>query len=531
MTRQASDGGTPRGSDPGAPEVEMVGITKRFPNGVLANDRAELRLRSGEIHALVGENGAGKSTLMSVLYGLVSPDAGEVRVRGVATRFRSPIDASAAGMGMVHQAFRLFPSMTVAENVVYRAEPRRLPGVLDRAAAVREVADLASRHGLQVDPGARVASLSVGVRQRVEILKALYRDARVLILDEPTAVLTPQEAGLLFEVLRTLRASGRTAVIVTHKLGEVLEISDSVTVLRDGRTVARLTTADTDAHEIARHMTGRSVDVDGRWVPGHPAAPVLEVDRLTVPGPSGRPVVDDVSLQVRSGEIVGIAGVAGNGQVELLEAIAGLRGTGHGSVRVDGTSLDPLTAGQRRQAGIAYIPEDRSATGSAADAPVADNLGMGFHRRPPLRRGWRLDRAALRRHADEIVDALDIKVRSAAVPALTLSGGNLQKLIVGREMAHDAPVLLVDQPTRGVDIGAIENIHARLRAYRDAGHAVLLTSAELSELFALADRLVVMFEGRVVAVLPRDTATEDEVGLAMSGIAPADRAPGGNDER
>ncbi|MHA6630842.1 ABC transporter ATP-binding protein [Pseudonocardia sichuanensis] len=535
MTRQACEGNAAPGGDPGRPgdepEVEMVGIVKRFPNGVLANDHAELRLAPGEIHALVGENGAGKSTLMSVLYGLIAPDAGEVRVRGVPTRFRSPIDASAAGMGMVHQAFRLFPSMTVAENVVYRAEPQRLRGVLDRAAAHREVADLATRHGLQVDPRARVASLSVGVRQRVEILKALYREARVLILDEPTAVLTPQETALLFDVLRNLRASGRTAVIVTHKLGEVLEISDSVTVLRDGRTVARLTTADTDAHEIARHMTGRSVDLDGRWVPGRPAGPVLEVDRLTVPGTAGRPAVDDVTLQVRSGEIVGIAGVAGNGQVELLEAIAGLRGAERGSVRVDGTSLDPLSAGQRRRAGIAYIPEDRAATGSAVDAPVGDNLSMGFHRQPPLRRGWTLDRKAARQHAERIVGALGIKVRSAAVPAATLSGGNLQKLIVGREMAHDAPVLLVDQPTRGVDIGAIENIHARLRAYRDAGHAVLLTSAELSELFALADRLAVMFEGRVVAVLPRETATEEEVGLAMSGIAPGARPPGGEGER
>jgi ABC-type uncharacterized transport system ATPase subunit len=466
----------------------------------------------------VGENGAGKSTLMSVLYGLIAPDEGEIRVDGRPVRFRSPVEAVEAGMGMVHQAFRLFPSMTVAENVVYRAETRGRGGLLDRRAAARAVHDLSERYGLRVDPRARVRNLSVGVLQRVEILKALHRDAQVLILDEPTAVLTPQETRVLFDVLRGLRDSGRTVVIVTHKLGEVLELSDNVTVLRDGRTVARLVTAGTTGAEIARHMTGRAVDLDGHYVPGTPAEPVLRVDGLTVGPPHGRPVVDDVSLAVRAGEIVGIAGVAGNGQVELLEAIAGLRPARAGSVRMREAVLDGFSAGRRREAGIAYIPEDRAASGSAVAASVADNLALGFHRRPPLRRGWRLDRAGMRDHARRIIEHFDIKVSSPAVAAGTLSGGNLQKLVVGREMAHDAPVLLVDQPTRGVDIGAIENIHARLRAYRDAGHAVLLASAELSELMALADRLLVMFGGRVVADLARADATEENVGLAMAGI-------------
>jgi general nucleoside transport system ATP-binding protein len=506
--------------------VEMRGIVKRFGNGVVANDGADLRLRHGEIHALVGENGAGKSTLMSMLYGLFPPDDGEILVDGRSVRFRSPIDAVAAGMGMVHQAFRLFPSMTVAENVVYRAETRGAPGILDRRAAVRAVAELSERHGLRVDPRARVRDLSVGVLQRVEILKALHRDARVLILDEPTAVLTPQETRLLFDVLRSLRASGRTVVIVTHKLGEVLELSDNVTVLRDGRAVAHLVTAETDGPELARHMTGRAVDLDGHWVPGRPGEPVLVTDGLTVGAPGGRPVVDDVSLRVRAGEIVGIAGVAGNGQVELLEAIAGLRPTSAGTVRIGTRDLAGLSAGRRRRAGIAYIPEDRAATGSAVAASVAENLAMGFHRQAPVRRGWWLDRAAMAGHARQIIRELEIKVRAPSVPAGTLSGGNLQKLVVGRELAHDARVLLVDQPTRGVDIGAIENIHRRLRAYRDAGHAVLLASAELSELLALADRILVMFGGRVVADIPRAEATEENVGLAMAGMAPtADTVP------
>jgi simple sugar transport system ATP-binding protein len=496
----------------------MTGIVKRFGNGVLANDSAELRLRHGEIHALVGENGAGKSTLMSMLYGLFPPDAGEIRVDGRVVRFRSPVEAVAAGLGMVHQSFRLFPSMTVAENVVYRAETCGAPGFLDRRAAGRAVAELSERYGLRVDPRARVRDLSVGVLQRVEILKALHRDAQVLILDEPTAVLTPQESRLLFDVLRSLRASGRTVVIVTHKLGEVLELSDNVTVLRDGRAVAQLVTAETNGPEMARHMTGRAVDLEGRWVPGNPGEPVLAVDGLTVAAPGGRPPVDDVSLAVRAGEIVGIAGVAGNGQVELLEAIAGLRPATDGAVRIGTRSLDGLSAGRRRRAGLAYIPEDRAATGAAVAASVTENLVMGFHRQAPVLRGWRLDRAAMTAHARGIVNALEIKVGAPSVSAGTLSGGNLQKLVVGRELAHGAQVLLVDQPTRGVDIGAIENIHRRLRAYRDAGHAVLLASAELSELLALADRILVMFDGRVVADIPRPEATEENVGLAMAGI-------------
>src|SRR3954469_3771077 len=525
MTPPRDDSGRPGAHPTAPPRVEMTGIVKRYGD-VVANDGAELRLAPGEIHALVGENGAGKSTLMSVLYGLLAPDGGEIRIDGRPVTFRSPVEAVDAGMGMVHQAFRLFPSMTVAENVVYRAETRGRAGLLGRKSAVAAVRDLSERYGLKVDPRARVRDLSVGVLQRVEILKALHRDAQVLILDEPTAVLTPQETRVLFDVLRGLQDAGRTVVIVTHKLSEVLDLSDNVTVLRDGRTVARLVTAGTTGAEIAPHMTGGAVALQGTHVPGKPGEPVLRVEGLTVGPPTGRPLVDDVSLTVRAGEIVGIAGVAGNGQVELLEAIAGLRPARAGSVRVRDTSLDGLSAGRCREAGVAYIPEDRAATGSAEAASVADNLAVGFHRRAPLRRRWRLDRAAGRAHARRIIEHFDIKVSSPGVAAGTLSGGNLQKLVVGREMTHGAPVLLVDQPTRGVDIGAIENIHARLRAYRDAGHAVLLASAELSELMALADRLLVMYGGRIAADLDRAEATEENVGMAMAGLPAAAAVPG-----
>src|SRR3954451_6119637 len=352
MTRPKADRPGPAGEPAGPAPGELTGIVQPV-GGRRATDGAELRLAAGEVHALVGENGAGKSTLMSILYGLLAPDAGEIRVDGQAVRFASPVEAVAAGMGMVHQAFRLFPSMTVAENVVYRAETRGTAGLLDRRAAVRAVEELSQRYGLKVDPRARVRNLSVGVLQRVEILKALHRDAQVLILDEPTAVLTPQETRLLFDVLRGLRDAGRTVVIVTHKLGEVLALSDNVTVLRDGRTVARLVTAGTTGAEIARHMTGRAVDLQGTHVPGKPGEPVLRVEGLTVGPPTGRPLVDDVSLTVRAGEIVGIAGVAGNGQVELLEAIAGLRPARSGSVRVRETPLDGLPAGRCREAGVA----------------------------------------------------------------------------------------------------------------------------------------------------------------------------------
>ncbi|MEU3914002.1 ABC transporter ATP-binding protein [Streptomyces sp. NPDC029721] len=492
---------------PSSPEeavVELTGITKRYP-GTLANDAVDLTVRSGEIHALMGENGAGKSTLMSVLYGEVRPDAGTIRLGGREVRFSGPSDAIRAGLGMVHQSFRLFDSLTVAENVLFGAEPRRR-GLLDRAAARRRVTGLAEEHGLPVDPDARVGTLPVGVRQRVEILRLLHRGARVLILDEPTAVLTPDEAGRLFTVLKSLAAQGRSVVLVTHKLHEVLEGTDRVTVLRDGRVTARLRTRDTTAGELAEAMTGRRVDLDRVHPPGTPGPEVL-----TVTGVRG------VDLTVRAGEIVGIAGVAGNGQSELVEALAGLRPVGTGRIELAGHDITHAPPARRRAAGLAHIPEDRTAVGTAPTASVADNLAMGHHRRRLATRRGLLRPAVLRAHARTLIDRFGIKTPSPATPAGALSGGNLQKLLVGRELAHEAPLLLVEQPTRGVDIGAVRHIHDQLIAHRDAGHAVLLVSAELSEIRALSDRVLVMYEGRISASYTREEADERTLGLALAG--------------
>ncbi|MDQ0759437.1 ABC transporter ATP-binding protein [Streptomyces canus] len=490
------------------PAVELRGITKRFP-GTLANDRVDLTVRPGEIHALMGENGAGKSTLMSILYGMEVPDAGTIRIDGRDVIFGSPSDAMAAGLGMVHQSFKLFDSLTVAENVVYAAEPRRF-GLVNRAAARRRAGALAEEHGLAVDPDARVGDLPVGLRQRVEILKLLHRGARTLILDEPTAVLTPSEADTLFAVLKSLAAQGRTVILVTHKLREVLEGSDNVTVLRDGRVVARLVTAETSADEIAAAMTGRAVELDRIHGAGTAGDVVLDVSGLATPG------VHEAELTVRAGEIVGIAGVAGNGQSELIEALAGLRPLEAGHVTLKGQDITHASATERRLKGLAYVPEDRHAVGTAPAASVADNLAMGHHRTSLSHRGL-LPPTSVRAHARRLIERFGIKVSGPDVPASALSGGNLQKLLVGRELAHEAPLLLVEQPTRGVDIGAIQNIHDQLIAYRDAGHAVLLVSAELSEIRGLADRVLVMYEGRITAAYDKNEADERTLGLAMAG--------------
>jgi simple sugar transport system ATP-binding protein len=494
------------------PAVELRGITKRFP-GTLANDSVDLTVQRGEIHALMGENGAGKSTLMSIVYGMERADAGSIRIDGREVTFGDPSAAMAAGLGMVHQSFKLFDSLTVAENVVYAAEPRRF-GLVDRAAARRRVRELAEEHGLAVDPDARVGELPVGLRQRVEILKLLHRGARTLVLDEPTAVLTPAEADALFAVLKSLAAQGRTVILVTHKLREVLEGSDNVTVLRDGRVVARLVTADTSADEIAAAMTGRAVELDRVHAPGTPGDVVLDVRDLTTDA------VHDVGLTVHAGEIVGIAGVAGNGQSELIEALAGLRPVASGQVSLKGRDITHASATERRAQGLAYVPEDRHAVGTAPAASVADNLAMGHHRTSLSTKGL-LPPASVRAHAGRLIERFGIKAATPEVPASALSGGNLQKLLIGRELAHEAPLLLVEQPTRGVDIGAIQNIHDQIVAYRDAGHAVLLVSAELSEIRGLADRVLVMYEGRVTATYTKDEADERALGLAMAGGAVA----------
>ena len=498
--------------------LEMVDIVKRFP-GVLANDHVTLELERGEIHAVMGENGAGKSTLMSILYGLHLPDEGHVRLRGSTLFLRSPLDAIAHGIGMVHQAFKLFESLTVWENVVYRREPRRGPFV-DGAQARVEVAALAERHGLPIDPGARVADLPVGVRQRLEILKALYREAQVLILDEPTAVLTPAEVATLFKVMRSLAASGCTLLLVTHKLNEVMAVSDRITVLRNGRVAARLNTAATDPDAIVRAMTGQNVT---RQIPKPSRGPgqVLIEARGLVVERHGRRVVDEVSLAVRGGEIVGIAGVAGNGQSELVEALVGLMPLAAGRVLVAGHDVTHASVAAHRAAGLSYIAEDRARTATAAAADATDNLAMGFHRLAPLARHGVLRPKAMRAWARALIDRFDIKIATADTPVGTLSGGNLQKIVTARELAHNAPVLIAEQPTRGVDVGAIAFIHGELLAERERGHAILLVSAELSEILALADRILVLYEGRLAAQFTRAQADEATLGLYMAGGARA----------
>ena len=496
------------------PFLEMIDIVKRYP-GVLANDHVDLAVERGEIHAVMGENGAGKSTLMAILYGLQQPDEGHIRLDGRTEFFRSPIDAIDRGIGMVHQSFKLFESLTVWENIVFQREPKR--GLfIDGRAAQRQVSELAARYGLPIDPKARVGALPVGVRQRLEILKALYRDARILILDEPTAVLTPGETESLFKVMRSLTADGCTILLVTHKLNEVMAISDRITVLRDGRVTDRLMTAHTNPAEIVRAMTGRNVLLQVAKTPREPGAVRLEVRQLSV-GEQDRRTVDQVSFTLRGGEILGIAGVAGNGQSELVEAIMGLRPAAGGEVLVDGKDVAALSIAKRRAAGISYIAEDRSRTASAAAASATDNLAMGFHRKPPIAAGGLLRLGEMRNWARTLIRKFDIKIASETTRVGTLSGGNLQKIVIARELAHNAPVVIAEQPTRGVDVGAIEFVHAELVAERDRGHAVLLVSAELSEILALSDRVLVMYEGRIVAALNRDEADEAVLGLAMAG--------------
>jgi ABC-type uncharacterized transport system ATPase subunit len=494
--------------------LEMVDIVKRYP-GVLANDHVDLSLERGEIHAVMGENGAGKSTLMSILYGLQSPDEGYIRFKGHSLFMQSPLDAIANGIGMVHQAFKLFESLTVWENVVYRREPRR--GMfIDGARARAEVEELARRHGLPIDPKARVANLPVGVRQRLEILKALYRQAQVLILDEPTAVLTPAEVTTLFQVMKSLAQAGCTILLVTHKLNEVMAVTDRITVLRDGRVVERLVTAQTTPDAIVQAMTGQHVTQLRPKQTRNPGAVQLEAQGLVVEQ-HGRRVVDDVSFEVRGGEIVGIAGVAGNGQSELIEALMGLTAVARGTVRLAGRDLTHASVAAHRGGGLSYIAEDRARTATAASASAADNLAMGFHRRPPLARRGILQPKALREWARSLIDRFDIKIASVATAVGTLSGGNLQKIVTARELAHNAPVLIAEQPTRGVDVGAIAFIHGELLKERELGRAVLLVSAELSEILALADRILVMYEGRLVAEFARPDADETTLGLYMAG--------------
>ena len=505
------------GGAPPTSAVAMRGITKRFP-GVLANDHVDFEAAAGEVHALLGENGAGKSTLSNILTGLYRPDEGEICVYGDRVEFHSPRDALDAGIGMVHQHFRLVEPFTVAENVVLgdnSGEGRRFR--LRRRAIERQVADISARYGLHVDPRARIWQLSVGEQQRVEILKALYREARILILDEPTAVLTPQEADVLFRTLREMAAEGRTVIFISHKLHEVKAVADSVTVLRGGRSVATVSTAEATPRSLAALMVGREVSTTERVEHERAAGEtVLEVDAITVQGERG-PAVRDASLTVCAGEIVAIAGVAGNGQRELAEAIAGIRCPAEGCVRMRGRAVragDPRAA---ITAGVAYVPEDRLGTGLAPSLSIAANLALKAYREPVASRGPLLRLRRMREHAVELIERYRIAAPGPAAQARQLSGGNLQKVVLAREFSGKPQLLVAAAPTRGLDVGAIETVHAYLRDAAAEGMGVLLISEDLDEILALADRIAVMYEGRIVGEFAGATADVEEIGLAMAG--------------
>ena len=510
---------------PRALAVRMIAIEKRF-GAVHANSGASLEVRPGEIHALVGENGAGKSTLMKILSGMLVPDAGRVEADGRDVTGWSTADAIAAGVGMVHQHFMLVPTLTVAENVVLGNEPVR-SGVLDRSRASREVQRLCEQSGHSVPVDALVADLSVGAAQRVEILKTLYRGARLLLLDEPTAVLSPPEVAELWKTLRRLRDAGTTIVLITHKLDEVMDVSESITVMRHGETGARMATRETTPEEIARAMVGRDVSFAAR-----PAAvarpegtrlttverPALEVKNLVARGARIERAIDDVSFSIAPGEILGIAGVEGNGQTELVEAIAGLRAVTSGSVLLGGIDVTALGPRARSDAGLAHIPEDRQRRGLVLDYSVADNLVLGMqHRYAKNGVLGALDRTAIADNARKQIEAFDIRPANPMLVARALSGGNQQKVVLAREMSRPFTALLAAQPTRGVDVGAIELIHGELLRAREAGKAVLLVSAELREILALSDRIAVMYGGKIAVVLPRNAASEEVLGPYMTG--------------
>jgi simple sugar transport system ATP-binding protein len=496
--------------------VEMRGITKAFP-GVVANNKVDLEVRKGEIHALVGENGAGKSTLMNVLYGLLHPDEGEILIDGKTANIGGARDAIAHGIGMVHQHFMLIPVFTVGENVMLGREPVSGPGFYDHARARKEIAELTKRYGLRLDPDARTGDLPVGLQQRVEIVKVLYRGANIVILDEPTGVLTPQESKELFAVLRDLVKGGKTIIFISHKLREVLEISDRITVMRRGKVVGHLVTKDTTEQEIATMMVGREVLLRVDKKPAQPGDVTFKVENLTANSDRGVPALKGVSFELRRGEILGIAGVEGNGQSELVEVLAGTRRATGGRVLLGDKDVTTFDARTEREAGIAFIPEDRRGTGLVLSYSIADNLILGRQRSPEF--SWHelvLRLVAIKEWARRLVKEFDIRTPTIETAARNLSGGNQQKIIVAREMASRPRVLLAAQPTRGVDIGAIEFIHRRLVAERDEGTAVLLVSAELDEIRSLSDRIAVIYEGNIVSIEPAE-APEERLGLLMTG--------------
>lgn len=503
----------------GPVKLELSGITKSF-GSLLANDHVDLVVEEGEVHSLLGENGAGKTTLMNILFGLLHADSGEVRIDGRPVRFADPGDAVRRGIGMVHQHFMLIPVFTVAENIVLGFEPTRHLGFLDRRRARSEILRLSQEFGLEVDPDARVEDLPVGAQQRVEILKALMRDAQLLILDEPTAVLTPQETEGLFKVIRSLARSGRSVLFITHKLKEVLAVADTITVMRQGRVVGSARPAETTEAALASMMVGRDVELVVAKTPAQPGPPVLEVADLTVVDDRGVRVVDHVHLEVRAGEILAVAGVQGNGQTELAEAITGLvpHGQVSGSVRLEGREMAGTTPRRAIRAGIANVPEDRQTDGLVLSMSIADNLVLDVYDQPPYAHHGRRDLAKVRTDGERKIREFDIRAASVDEPVSALSGGNQQKVIVARELSRPIKLLVASQPTRGLDVGSIEYVHRRIVEERDKGAAVLVISSELDEVLALGDRIAVMYRGRIVGIVPPSVSRE-KLGLMMAGAS------------
>jgi general nucleoside transport system ATP-binding protein len=495
--------------------LELRGITKAYP-GIVANDHVDFDLQAGEVHALLGENGAGKSTLMNILYGLSRADSGEIRLRGKPVTFGSAKDAIEVGIGMVHQHFMLIPVMTVAENIVLGIEPRHDLVLLDERRAEARVDELSKQFGLAVDPTLLVSQTTVGQQQRVEILKALFRGADILILDEPTAVLTPQEAAELFSIIERLKADGKSIIFITHKLNEVLEIADRITVLRRGKTIETVPAEGATEESLARAMVGRDVLLRVEKTSSQPGEVALEVDGLRVVDDRGIEKVSDVSLTVRAGEIVGIAGVDGNGQTELIDAITGLRAVQAGSIRVGGKDVRHANARRMLDAGVGHIPEDRQRRGLVLEFSIAENIALHDYAEPPDSRfGWLFPKRLIAR-ARTLIREFDVRGGGPMSRASGLSGGNQQKVIAAREISRNPRVLVAAQPTRGVDVGAIEYLHRRLVEERDAGRAILLISLELDEIVSLSDRILVIYEGRIVGEHSAG-ASEEQIGLEMLG--------------
>lgn len=495
--------------------LEARHITKRFP-GVIANDQVDFDLREGEIHALLGENGAGKSTLMNVIYGLYTADEGDILIKGEEVTIDNPHDAIAQGIGMVHQHFMLVPVFTVAENIILGAEVTRGPS-LDLRKASRQISELSQSYGLEVDPDVVVEDIPVGIQQRVEIVKALYREAKILVLDEPTAVLTPQEADDLFVVMRRLTEQGVSIVFITHKLREVMEVADRITVMRRGEVVGTTTPEETDKQGLAAMMVGREVILEVEKEDRKPENVVLDIRDLTVNDERGIETVHGVSFSVQAGEILGVAGVQGNGQTELAEALAGLRGVVQGEYYLNGKMMPFENSRKLIESGLSHIPEDRQRHGLVLPYPIADNLVLCTYYKKPFANGIQRNHRRVLENAERLIEEFDVRTPGPLVNAGKLSGGNQQKVIVARELSRPVELLLANQPTRGLDVGSIEYIHKQIVEMRDRGTAVLLISAELDEIMSLADRIAVMYQGEIVDVLTADEVTKTELGLLMAG--------------